>query len=192
VHEVREMRLLLELLRSRTGSPLSFSALAEDLQVAPNTVKKYVSILESLYIIFLIRPFHRRIERAIIREPKVYFYDSGFVKGDEGRRLENTCAQALLKHVHFLHDVRGKSIELHYLRTKDGREIDFAIAEDEKLTLLAEIKLGEETPSPHFAHFRSRGVDAPAVQIVKSLRRESRRDGIAIVLAADWLAGLEA
>ena len=192
VHEVREMRLLLELLRSRTGSPLSLTALAEDLQVAPNTVKKYVGILESLYIIFLIRPFHRRIERAILREPKVYFYDTGFVKGDEGRRLENTFAQALLKHVHFLRDVKGKDIELHYLRTKDGREIDFAIAEDEKLTLLAEIKLGDEAPSPHFAYFKSRRIEEPAVQAVGRLRRELHKDGIEIARAADWLAKLEA
>ena len=155
-------------------------------------VKKYVGILESLYIIFLIRPFHRRIERAILREPKVYFYDTGFVKGDEGRRLENTFAQALLKHVHFLRDVKGKDIELHYLRTKDGREIDFAIAEDEKLTLLAEIKLGDEAPSPHFAYFKSRRIEAPAVQAVGRLRRELHKDGIEIARAADWLAKLEA
>jgi len=192
VHEVRDMRLLLELLRSRTGSPLSFSALAEDLQLAPNTVKKYVGILESLYVVFLVRPFHKRIERAILREPKVYFYDTGFVKGDEGRRLENTCAHALLKHAHYLRDVKGRSVELHYLRTKEGREIDFALAEDDKPVLLAEIKLGEDAPSPHFAHFRSRGVDAPAVQVVGTLRRESRRDGVAVVRAADWLSGLDA
>jgi predicted AAA+ superfamily ATPase len=192
LHEVREMRLLLEMLRSRVGSPLSYSALAEDLQIAPNTVKKYVGILESLCLIFLIRPFHRRIARSILREPKVYFFDSGFVKGDDGRRLENTCAQALLKHVHYLRDVKGKEVELHYVRTKDGREIDFAIAEDEKLTLLAEIKLNDEAPSPHFAYFKSKGIEARAVQLVGRLRRESRREGTDVSRAADWLASLEA
>jgi len=192
LHEVREMRLLLEMLRSRTGSPLSYTSLAEDLQIAPNTVKKYVGILESLYILFLVRPFHRRIARSILREPKVYFYDSGFVKDDEGRRFENTCAQALLKHVHYLRDIKGKEIELHYLRTKDKREVDFAIAEDGRISLMLEAKLSDEAPSPHLTYFKELVPEARAVQIVGRLRRESRRQGIDISRAADWLSRLEA
>lgn len=50
------MRLLLELLRTRVGSPLSYAPLARDLHLAPNTVRGYVDILENLHIIFLIRP----------------------------------------------------------------------------------------------------------------------------------------
>ncbi|MFH1380495.1 MAG: AAA family ATPase, partial [bacterium] len=53
IQEIRSIRLLVELLRKRVGSPISYSSLARDLQIAPNTVKKYISILESLYIIFI-------------------------------------------------------------------------------------------------------------------------------------------
>ncbi|MEK6557183.1 MAG: ATP-binding protein, partial [Candidatus Margulisiibacteriota bacterium] len=87
IHEVRAMRLLLELLRSRVGSSLSYKSLAEDLQISPNTVRKYVSILESLYIVFLITPYHRNIARSILKEPKLYFYDTGMVNGDVGKQL---------------------------------------------------------------------------------------------------------
>ena len=48
IHEIRAMSTLLNLLRTKIGSPLSYSSLARDLQIAPNTVKKYVSILEGL------------------------------------------------------------------------------------------------------------------------------------------------
>lgn len=192
LHEIREMRLLLEMLRSRTGSPLSYTSLGEDLQIAPNTAKKYVGILESLYVIFLIRPFHRRIARSLLREPKVYFYDTGFVKGDEGRRFENSCAQALLKHVHYLHDVKGKEVELHYLRTKDGREIDFAVSENGELSLLVEAKLGDDTPSPQLAYFKGRASGASAVQLVARPKRETHHQGIDVSRAADWLSHLEA
>ena len=192
LHEVREMRLLLEMLRSRTGSLLSYSSLAEDLQIAPNTVKKYIGILESLYIVFLIRPYHRQIARSLLREPKVYFYDSGYVKNDEGRRFENSCAQALLKHVQFLRDVNGREVELHYLRTKDKREVDFAVAEDGRLTLLLEAKLSDDSPSPHLTYFKEAIPEARAVQIVGRLRRESRDKGIEISRAAEWLSRLEA
>jgi predicted AAA+ superfamily ATPase len=192
LHEVREMRLLLEMLRSRTGSLLSYSSLAEDLQIAPNTVKKYVGILESLYIVFLVRPYHRHIARSLLREPRLYFYDSGFVKGDEGRRFENSCAQALLKHVQFLRDVKGREVELHYLRTKDRREVDFAVAENGRPVLLLEAKLSDDSPSPHLGYFKDAIPDARAVQIVGRLRRESRDRGIEVSRAADWLSRLEA
>jgi len=71
IHEIRAMRLLVELLRERVGSPLSIASLVRDLQVAPNTVSKYLDILEALYVIFLVRPYHRNVARAILKEPKV-------------------------------------------------------------------------------------------------------------------------
>ena len=45
-------------------------------------------------------------------------------------RLENAVAGMLLKHVHFLQDGMGKSTGLHYIRTKDGVEVDFALSEE--------------------------------------------------------------
>lgn len=75
LQEIRAIKNLLEMLRYRVGSPLSYKALSEDLQISPTTVKKYIEILESLYVIFLLKPFHKNIARSILKEPKVYFYD---------------------------------------------------------------------------------------------------------------------
>jgi predicted AAA+ superfamily ATPase len=58
IQEVRAMRLLVEMLRHRVGSPLSQTSLAGDLKIAPNTLRSYLDILESLQIIFMVRPFH--------------------------------------------------------------------------------------------------------------------------------------
>lgn len=192
VHEVREMRLLVEMLRSRVGSPLSYSSLAEDLQISPNTVRKYIGILESLYVIFLVRPFHRNVARSILKEPKAYFFDTGFVKGDEGLHFENTCAQALIKHVHFLRDVKGREIDLRFLRTKDGREIDFALAENDRITHMIEAKHSDDSLSPHFRHFKRLLPEAKAIQAVQRLKRETHVDGVDVVRASEWLSELEA
>jgi predicted AAA+ superfamily ATPase len=192
LHEVRSMRLLLEMLRSRVGSPLSYTSLAEDIQVAPNTVKRYIAILEALYVIFLVRPFHRLIARSILKEPKAYFYDSGFVKGDAGSRFENICAQALLKHAHYLHDVKGKEVELNYLRTKEGREVDFALTEGGRVSVLVEVKTSGPEPSPSLVYFKERIDGINAVQLVWELRKETHRRGVDIVRAAEWLSRLEA
>jgi len=192
VQEIRSMRLLLELLRERVGSPVSFTSLAGDLQLAPNTVRRYIDILESLCVIFPIRPFHANVARAVLREPKIYFYDSGFVKGDEGVRLENTCAVCLQKHVHYLQDTTGDDVALHYIRTKDGREVDFALTLEGKAERLIEVKLSEEIPTASLCFFAKRMPGVSALQLVHNLRQEQQRDGISIVPAGKWLAGLSA
>jgi predicted AAA+ superfamily ATPase len=192
IQEVKAIRLLLEMLRERVGSPLSYRSLAGDLQISPNTVGKYVEILESLCILFLVRPFHTNVARAVLREPKVYFYDSGYVRGDEGIRLENSCAVCLLKHVHYLQDTAGEEVTLHYIRTRDGREIDFAITTKNKLSQLIEVKLSDDQPAPALRFFLNRFPGVSACQLVHNLRREQHAAGIDIVNASKWLSDLSA
>ena len=190
IHEVRAIRMLLELLRSRVGSPLSYRALGEDLQIAPNTVRKYVAILESLYIIFLVRPFHRNIARAITKEPKVYFFDSGCVKGDDGIRFENTAAVSLLKNVHYHCDANGELQELHYLRDKESREIDFVIARDGRIQEAIEVKLSDPAPSKNLHYFKQKYRDIRYTQLVLNLPQAREINGIRVEPAAKWLMNL--
>ena len=192
IGEIRAIRLLLEMLRKRTGSPLSYASLSGDLQVAPNTIRKYMEILESLHIIFSVRPFHKNIARSLLKEPKIYFYDSGYVDGDEGARLENTVAVSLLKHVQYLQDTKGADISLHYIRTKDGKEVDFALAQKGELAQFIEVKLSDAAISRNLAYFKTRHTAAAAVQLVHNARHEHQDAGITISPAGSWLAQLAA
>ncbi|MGA1273774.1 MAG: DUF4143 domain-containing protein [Burkholderiaceae bacterium] len=144
IQEVRAMRLFVDVLRSRVGSPVSLASIARDLQLAPATLAKYLEILEALYIVFTVRPFHRNIARALLKEPKVYFYDLALVDerlGEGGARFENACAAMLLQRVHHLQDAQGKAVQLQYVRDKEGREIDFVVTENDEPILFAEAKL---------------------------------------------------
>lgn len=192
IQEIRVMRLLVELLRGRVGAPLSIASLARDLQVAPNTVSRYLDILEALYVIFLVRPYHRNVARAIMKEPKVYFFDTGYVLGDEGIKWKNACAAMLLKHTHFERDVLGKRSSLHYLRTKDGAEVDFVLCEDENATHLIECKHADNHPSPALLKFARLFEQAQAIQLVRQLRQEEYRRPLSILKGANWLAELAA
>ncbi len=192
IQEIRSMRLLLEMLRKRVGSPLSHASLAGDLRIAPNTLRSYLEILENLHIIFLVRPFHSNVARAIQKEPKVYFYDSGYVDGDEGIRLENTVAVSLRKHVDYLQEVMGETNSLHYVRTKDKREVDFALVKQDTLTTLIEVKLSASALAPGLKYLaRALGVPS-AFQLVQNLRQPQSIDGIHVVQAAEWLSALSA
>ena len=192
IHEIRVMRLLVELLRQRVGSPLSIASLARDLQSAPNTVAKYIGILEALYVIFLVRPFHRNVARAILKEPKVYFFDSAYVSGDDGVKWENACAAMLLKHVHYEQDVLGKNTSLHYLRTKEGAEVDFAVCENDTPIQLIECKHADNRPAASLIRFAGYFPNAEAIQLVRDLRQEEYRKPVMIARGADWLAELAA
>jgi predicted AAA+ superfamily ATPase len=104
VRDLKSIEVLIDLLRSRVGSPTSYSSLARDLQVSVHTVKHWLQILENLCVIFGVRPYHRNVARSLLKEPKYYFYDIGAVEGDIGVRLENTVALGLLREMHLLKD----------------------------------------------------------------------------------------
>lgn len=192
LHEINTMRLFVELLRERVGSPLSLASIARDLAVAPATLKRYLEILQALFIVFTVHPWHRNVGRAILQTPKVYFFDSGLVRGDQGARLENAVAGMLLKQAHFLQDSAGREVNLHYIRTKDGAEVDFAFSEAGELKQLIECKWGDNKPHRALASFAAQFPDTDAVQIVYNLRQEEFRNGIRIMDAATWLAQLAA
>lgn len=192
IHEIRAMRLLVELLRDRVGSPLSIASVARDLQVAPNTVARYLDILEALYVIFLVRPYHHNVARAILKEPKVYFFDTGYVRGDNGIKWENACATMLLKHVHFEQDTVGKHSSLNYLRTKDGAEVDFVLCEAGAPSHLIECKHSDNRPASALVKFAEQFPKAKSILLVRELRQEEYRRPVSILKGAEWLAELSA
>jgi predicted AAA+ superfamily ATPase len=192
VHEVRALRLFVDMLRQRVGSPISLASLARDLQVAAKTLSRYLEILEALYVVFTVRPFHRNIARAILKEPKVYFFDTGLVVGDVGARFENACAAMLLRHTHFLQDTVGRNVDLRYVRDKEGREADFAVCEDGQPIFIGECKYADPAVSRFLSGLADTMPQARVVQIVRELRQEEQRGRVEVVRAADWLAGLAA
>ena len=196
LHELTAMRLFAELLRQRVGSPLSLASMARDLNVSPITLKRYLEILEALYIVFVVRPWHHNIARATLQAPKVYFFDTGLVQGDEGVRFENLVACHLLKQVHWQQDAKGKEVDLHYVRTKDGAEVDFCLSDKapagDTLTHLIECKLGDSKPHPALKRFAEQWTDGQAVQVMRNLHHEQDHGRVQIRQAATWLQRLDA
>ena len=196
LHEVNAMRLFAQTLQQRVGSPLSIASIARDMATAPKTLTRYLEILEALYIVFTVRPWSRNITRATLMQPKVYFFDTGLVKGDAGVRFENLTACHLLKHVHWQQDALGKQTDLHYIKTKDGAEVDFALSdasgENPVLTHLIECKLSDTKPHTALKRFALEQPNAVAVQVVRDLRHEQDINGLQIRDGAQWFNQLSA
>jgi len=192
VRSIADLETLIELLRRRVGSPVSCNSLAGDLQRDPKTIKRWLELLERMYVVFKITPYHKNIARSLLKEPKYYFYDTGQVSGEAGAKLENMVAGALLKELHFLEDTMGRSCMLHYLRDKEGREIDFLVMIDKRPVLMIEVKWSEDSLSRNFSVFSKYLPRTPGVQLVGKLDREKSYDsGTRILKAAPWLAGMD-
>jgi predicted AAA+ superfamily ATPase len=189
IHDLRSMQMVVELLRRSVGSPVSYASMARDIGAAPNTVKKYVQILEALFVVFRVVPHSRNIARSLLKEPKIYFFDTGQVPDDPGVRFENLVAVSLLKHVLSRTDILGKRHELRYIRTKEGREVDFCLVEEESPTLIIEAKFAEPQISRSLRHF-SEKYAIPAVQVVRHLRREHRESQVEVRAAESFLENL--
>lgn len=104
MHHITAIETLIELLKKNVGTPISYRSLAEDLQCSDKTVKRWLAVLEALYVVFKAVPFHKNISRSLLKSPKYYFYDNGQVPNEPGLKLENLVACALLKEIHFRQD----------------------------------------------------------------------------------------
>ena len=189
IQNLNAIRLIFELLRERVGSPISYSSIAEDVSISPNTVKKYIQVLEALYIVFRVTPYSHNIARSLLKEPKIYFFDTGLVKGDAGARFENFMATCLLKHLLFKIDSEAKPYALHLLQTKERQEVDFAIVLDKSIEKMVEVKYSDGSVHPALRYFHEKYA-IPGVQVVKELKQERVDKNIEVVRADNFLKQL--
>ena len=189
IYDFNALKTTFELLRRRVGSPVSINSIAKDVLISPVTVKKYIDIFEALYIIFKVAPYSKKIARSILKEPKIYFYDTGLVVGDEGIKLENMAAISLLKDALAKNDYLGTKNELKYLRTKNGQEVDFAVSENDEIKEIIEVKLSNSQLSKHLKYF-SEKYSLKGAQVVKNLKREKSLGKIEIRKIENFLSNL--
>lgn len=190
VKDIKGIEILVALLKQRVSHGVEYANLAGDLARDANTVKRWCEILENMYLIFKITPYHSNVARSLLKEPRYYFYDIGLIT-DLGAKLENLVAFSLLKHLHWLEDIRGATTKLHYCRTKDGKEIDFMCVVDDRKYLI-EVKTSDQHLSPHFAYFKKFFEPVVCYQLVLNLKREyTYDDGPQIRELVPWLCSIK-
>lgn len=155
IKEISLLELLNEELPNRVGSPLSIKNLKEILQVAHETVERWISILERVYICFRIPPYGSSRIRAVKKEQKLYLFDWTQIS-EPGHRFENLVACQLLKYCHFKEDTEGYKMDLRYLRDTDKREVDFVVLKENKCEFAVECKISDKNINPSIRYFRER------------------------------------
>jgi len=192
LESIRNIQLLgmyLDLLRHRVGGLITLSNIANDLQISPKTAKLWLEVLERMYLVFSVRPYTKSLPRAVLKPPKVYFFDNGDVLGDEGARFENLIATSLLKRLHFLEDRDGYRYELRYIRDKEGREVDFVIVKEGELEELIEAKFSDENISKSLLYYAKRLNPKRATQIVATVKRPYDKNQIKVTDPVSYFQG---
>jgi predicted AAA+ superfamily ATPase len=125
---------------ARTGQLLNLAELARDADVAPNTAKSWLSILEASGLVYLLPPWHSNVTKRLVKTPKLYFLDTGLCAyltqwsspqtleagAMSGAIFETWVVGELLKS--YWH--QGLQAPFFYYRDKDRREIDLLIESD--------------------------------------------------------------
>lgn len=148
----------IRLLAGRSGQELNNSALALETGVDVKTVQSWISILESSFIVYLLKPHHKNFKKTLVKRPKLYFYDTSLVcyllrirsisqlesHPLRGAIFEGMVVTELVKK----RTNAGLDVNLFYWRDKTGHEVDVIIDDGHSLVPV-EIKSGK-TIGEHF------------------------------------------
>ncbi|EIJ34844.1 ATP-binding protein [Thiothrix nivea] len=169
VQDIAHLDVLATLLREQSGQVVRYSTLANQINVSVDTIRRWITLLESFYYAFRVTPWFQNLASALRKEPKIYLWDWSQVK-DTGARHENLIASHLLKAVHWWTDHGLGDYQLHYLRTKDQKEVDFLVSRNNQPWLLVEVKSSPSQPINKNLHWFQEQLGAEhALQVVMDM-----------------------
>ena len=137
---------LFHLLLHQSGGQIDYSRLSKEIEITRPTVISYVDALEISHAIHLVSPFHGRGRREILRRPKCYAFDTGFVAWEKGWNTIRDSDRGILWE-HLVLDVllfRFESRRVLYWRDKSGREIDFVVPKTDQTVDIFECKMNPD------------------------------------------------
>jgi predicted AAA+ superfamily ATPase len=127
----------MRILAARTGQLINYSDISKDIDISVNTVKAWISILETSGLIFLLQPYYNNITNRIIKTPKLYFFDTGlacYLTGwDSAKVLENGAMSGALLETYIISEIiksywhNGERGQFYFYRDKEKQEIDLLI-----------------------------------------------------------------
>lgn len=151
----------LQLCAGRIGQQLNTAALANECGIDVRTVTNWLSILESSYVVFLLKPHHKNFNKRLVKTPKLYFYDTGLASSLLGIKTENEVVNSHFRGALFENLVitecfknkynNGGQVNYYYWRDNKGIEIDLLIESGKKL-LPVEIKSAQTYRDDHLGN----------------------------------------
>jgi predicted AAA+ superfamily ATPase len=136
IGDLHDFSKLLKLLASNISNQFNASYYAKSLGISIPTVKRWISVLELSYIIFLLPSYHSNLGKRITKAPKVYFYDLGLAsylngainsKWQDGPLAGPSFENYIISECVKISAHLGKRLSFSYFREHNGDEIDLII-----------------------------------------------------------------
>jgi uncharacterized protein len=161
IKNLTTFRNFIGLVAGRVGQTVNYSSLGADAGISQHTVKEWLSLLETSYIIKLVYPYYKNFSKRLVKSPKIYFLDSGLlcfilnirnakdllIHPLKGGVFETYVFSEILKTI--LN--RKDSTKIYFWRDHRGEEIDFLLEHSSNKIHLYECKSGK-TISQSFFH----------------------------------------
>ena len=152
IGDLSTFQRFIKLCAGRTGQLLNLSSIGNEVGINYKTVASWIAILEASFIIFLLKPHHKNFNKRIVKQPKLYFYDTGLLcslldinSTDQlnthylrGSIFESFIISEYIK----MRYHQGLSSNAFFWRDNTGHEIDLLLEEGSKIKAI-EIKSGE-------------------------------------------------
>jgi len=194
ISNLSQFAKFLRLCAGRTGQILNMTSLGNDCGIDQKTVTAWLGILQSSFIIYLLKPYHGSFNKRIIKTPKLYFYDTGvacsllginnakqiITHAAKGPLFENMIVSELLKE----RLNKGQQDNLYFWRDKTGNEVDILIDNAGKLIAM-ELKAGETIAQDFFKglnYFSSLNKKTKEKQLVYGGKTMQKRSGNILVM----------
>lgn len=153
----------LRLLAGRTGQEINYSSLSVEVGIDVKTIQSWIGILESSFIIFLLKPYHKNYNKTIVKRPKLYFYDTaiacsllniGTLDHLTSHPLRGSLFECMvISEIMKKNAMRPNQKDMFFWRDKTGREIDL-IVEEASQSIPIEIKAGKTVHEEFFKNIR--------------------------------------
>ncbi len=178
---------------------MNASSLAVDAGVSHTTARRWLSILEASFVVYLLRPHHRNFNKRLVKSPKLYFLDTGLLcyllripsaadlasHAARGAIFETWVVSEALKNSYN----RGVEPDVCFWRDSAGHEVDLLIDRGTK-QIPIEAKSGQTIASDFFAdldHWRAlAGGPDSAAGLVYGGDESYRRKGVSVMSWSDW------
>jgi predicted AAA+ superfamily ATPase len=153
VGNMTTFRTFLKLVAYKCGSQLNLSDLSNDLNVSVNTIKTWITILESSYIIFMLPAYHKNLGKRLLKTPKLYFFDTGLLchllgLQDEAKLRASDKYGNIFENFIIAEKVKYKAHrqmdpDMFFFRDSNGLEVDLLEIKENDEVEMSEIKSGK-------------------------------------------------
>ena len=161
INQISSLAKLLQLLAGQISSLVNYKNIADKIKISDKTVKKYIEILEALYIIKLVPAYANNQLKRVVKSPKVHFIDSGLasyllnvdadgamVKQGKlyGDIVESFVYSELIKHK----TTADKRVSIYHFRDQQKKEVDFVLESSDSKIVAIEVKSGSNIKKEYF------------------------------------------